>query len=198
MIYMIDKYWDSFYTQEHTRNPSPFAEWCVEGPFSPLPSDAVIMDVGCGNGRDSVFLASNLFRVISMDICQQALDSIPAVPGVLPLRRGMEDLPPFPCHAVYSRFSLHSIPEEAQADFLDSASAALRRYNGLLCIEARSDKGSFQGDHYRRFLNKDSLAKSVELKGFDILTLEEGTGMAEYKGEDPVVIRLVARSNQES
>ena len=92
---------------------------------------------------------------------------------------------------VYSRFSLHSITEQEQTRVLDWAKKSLNP-GGLLCIEVRSDKDSFEGDHYRRFINFDKIKREVLSRGFQIEFSNEGTGFAVFKDEDPMIIRLIA------
>ena len=48
--------------------------------------------------------------------------------------------------------------------------------------------------HYRRFQNAEELRDSLDsTHGFEVLHSEEGTGLSPYKGEDPVLCRVVAR-----
>ena len=48
--------------------------------------------------------------------------------------------------------------------------------------------------HYRRFQNAEEFRDSlVSTHGFEVLHFEEGTGLSPYKGEDPVLCRVVAR-----
>lgn len=46
--------------------------------------------------------------------------------------------------------------------------------------------------HYRRFIVRDDLIQSLQTIGFSIDDAVESTGLAPYKNEDPVVIRIRA------
>ena len=50
-------------------------------------------------------------------------------------------------------------------------------------------------DHYRRFINKDIFLNFLLKKNFKIIKIIEKKGLAKYKKDNPVVCRLIARSN---
>jgi tellurite methyltransferase len=112
----------------------------------------------------------------------------------------------FSVGCIYSRFTIHSVKEK-------QASAAFRwafkhlNQGGLLCVETRSVKDSLCGvgtqvegernawieDHYRRFSVKDEVLKELGTLGFAIDFVQEDTGLAVYKEEDPCMLRVFAR-----
>ena len=50
-------------------------------------------------------------------------------------------------------------------------------------------------DHYRRFIDKDILLNFFLKKNFKILKVIEKSGLAKYKKENPVVCRMIVKSN---
>lgn len=64
------------FTAMHTTKPSQavpaFADFLVQCGYQPAQTH--IMDIGCGKGRNSVYLASRGFNVIATDFSQKALD----------------------------------------------------------------------------------------------------------------------------
>ena len=51
---MNKEYWETFYAQNSEPfKPSSFANFCLKY----MPDEATILDVACGNGRDSIFFA---------------------------------------------------------------------------------------------------------------------------------------------
>jgi len=49
------------------------------------------------------------------------------------------------------------------------------------------------GNHFRRFQNAAEFGRRLSSEyGFSILHEEEGTGLSPYRGEDPVLYRVVA------
>ena len=66
----IKDYWSRFYAYAHTILPSPFAaSIAIE-----LTEPRYIVDLGCGNGRDSVFFAELGHRVVGLDFSGKAID----------------------------------------------------------------------------------------------------------------------------
>ena len=105
---------------------------------------------------------------------------------------------------IYSRFTLHSVNLEQEIRTLKWAYRALKE-RGLFYIEIRSihdelfGKGealtdnSFVTDHYRRFVEFDSFVSRLESAGFKVLYKLQSKGLAVYKSEDPIVIRVVVQ-----
>ena len=198
-------YWESYY-QKH-RNPgppSPFANFVR--PF--LTPGKRLAELGCGNGRDSSFFASEQgVNVTSFDQCQEELDylnqryadspNLKFVAGDMGKLASLTGL-----DYVYSRFSIHSIDRETEAKVLRWAYDNLSE-NGLFFIEVRSvndelcgqgeqvGENEFVTDHYRRFVVKEELEAAAAQAGFRQLYSLESQGLAVYKDEDPAVIRLI-------
>ncbi|MDA3854036.1 MAG: methyltransferase domain-containing protein, partial [Bacteroidales bacterium] len=109
---------------------------------------------------------------------------------------------------IYSRFTIHSINYEQEKNTMDWVKRHLNP-GGLLLLEVRSIKDElFQEgtivedqdnakitDHYRRFIRFDRLKQDIEKLGFDIIFSQESQGLAPYKDEDPMVIRIIAKKN---
>ncbi|MDE0056305.1 MAG: LicD family protein, partial [Gammaproteobacteria bacterium] len=66
----IKDYWSRFYAYAHTTLPSAFAAAvAIE-----LTEPGYVVDLGCGNGRDSVFFAQLGHSVIGLDVSGKAID----------------------------------------------------------------------------------------------------------------------------
>lgn len=48
-------------------------------------------------------------------------------------------------------------------------------------------------DHYRRFLSLSNTTEKLKSINFSILYQIESTGLAKYKDEDPMIIRIIAQ-----
>ena len=93
---------------------------------------------------------------------------------------------------IYSRFTLHSITDDQRLKFLSS----IKKSGTYLCIEARSDKdiNNFRehgDDHYRNFINFESLTTTLKELKFNILFSKEDNGFAPYKNENPLCVRFI-------
>lgn len=208
-----DEYWNQFYSHAHAglEAPSSFAVQVGDQ----LTAGAHVFELGCGNGRDALYFASRGLKVTACDRSSVAVTAL-AQRGDLTrfahrpefLTADFQELAER-CAAltpdvVYSRFTLHAVPPAVQTAALRWSRGALRP-RGRLFIEARSVAGSLYGKgipverdaflhdgHYRRFLRLDELTEELEGLGFAITSASEGAGVAIYRDDDPVVIRITA------
>jgi len=201
------EYWAQYYKKKVTvNNPSPFAEYCL----SKFISGNKLLEIGCGNGRDAKYFSENGINVVALDksegaieICKQGdhADTLKYVccetSDVQKYQSGKYDY-------IYSRFSLHAMTETEELSSLKSAFELLKS-NGNLFIECRSIKDSYalKGEvlspteridgHYRRFIDLMSLEEKLKRVGFIITESVESNGLAVFKDEDPIVIRIIAK-----
>jgi len=200
-------HWQTFYsTVKGSFDPTAFARAVADQ----MPHPGRLLEVGCGNGRDSVFFALRGHAVTAIDVsasaialCQSAHDGVSAEF----LQGSLSDLldriqPEF--DAVYSRFCLHAMTRIEEHAMLRGV-AGLLKPGGTLFVECRSinDPLARQGEvispterihgHYRRFIVMDELVESVETAGLRVRERIESQGLARFGDEDPVVIRLVAQ-----
>ncbi len=170
-----------------------------------------LIELGCGNGRDSLFFAKNGINVTGIDASETAIDEL----------RNMVELDNciFICddfvnaEAIYqiqydycySRFTLHAINEQQEEQILLKAFGMIKE-NGFLFIEARSvhdgkygigqevEKNAYICDgHYRRFINLTELVLKLEKIGFTVVEQGESGDYAPMKGENAVCVRIVAQ-----
>ena len=96
----------------------------------------------------------------------------------------------------YLRFFLHSIPEDVQ-ETLMGAIRDHARPGDFLCAEFRTDETPTRR---RCTASTTAVSRTATCSvsawptdfGFTVLHEEEGTGLSPYKGEDPVLYRVVA------
>jgi tetratricopeptide (TPR) repeat protein/SAM-dependent methyltransferase len=204
-------YWRQFYRDHQIEGGSSFANFV----FQRFPEPRQVIELGCGTGRDSVFLAGRGHRVVAADRSPEAIErgrearAHAAVDGLdfavvdasdraqlasfltgIPAAAGAELL-------VYLRFFLHSIPEAVE-DIIFGALTDLLPAGFRVCAEFRTAEDERRakvfGDHYRRYLDEEAfVTKLSERWGFEIEHLEAGTGLSPYQGEDPHLARVIAR-----
>lgn len=206
---MDKNYWNEFYKQlELIEKESLFARFVL--PY--LKEKDKVMDLGCGNGRDSMFFYQNGMEVTAMDASEVAIEGLEKKFGdAITLLNGdfVEGIGSykefFDC--LYSRFTIHSITSKQQEALLENAAAAVKK-DGLFCIEVRSVKDEIYGkgqkvegerdayiydNHYRRFIVLSELQEELEKSGFDVFYARESDEFAPWKQEKPIVIRILAR-----
>ena len=193
----MDKaYWNTFYNNNSTlaslNNCSAFCLFVMDY-ISDIPSIKTVLDAGCGNGRDSYMLCTR-YDVVGVD----NNGFIPSLEGSDISTLQFSNCDFVSCDKenfdmVYSRFTLHSISDQDHIAFIRSIRPA-----SYLCIEMRSsldaDKTHHHGDsHYRNYVDLGSFVKLLTDNNYEILYVKEGQGMAIYKDENPVCIRIICR-----
>ena len=64
------KYWNQFYKKESIRHESTFARFTLKKINI---KKSRVLDIGCGNGRDSYFFNKKGFKVTGIDISKKAI-----------------------------------------------------------------------------------------------------------------------------
>ena len=209
---MDKEYWEAYYTEHRVPGePSLFAEH-VANQLDRVDAPISLIELGCGNGRDSVFFHRQNLDVTAVDQVQQQIDYLhDEYGGVDRLRFKCADFTDLgrdsEYDVVYSRFTLHSISRGEQANVLRWAYEQLRE-GGRLYIEVRGkgnelyergeavpgepDAFVYEG-HYRRFLDFGKLLEQLRGLGFEIASAEEAKGFAPYQDTDYVFVRVTAR-----
>lgn len=175
---MNEKYWKQFYNKKVApEEPSSFAQFCLDF----IPNKYKVVDVGCGNGRDTKFFLSKGFDSIGIDREAPPEDNFY-------LGDFLDYIPVKEKAVYYSRFFLHSISDRDILQFIDKA-------NGYFMAECRAegDKPLLYPDHKRNLINSDWLLLNLLTKGFKILYFQKSFGLAPYNGEDPLIIRVIAK-----
>jgi hypothetical protein len=206
-------YWANFYAHAEYDTGSTFFEKVNAAEGMP---DTVI-DLGCGDGRDSYAFGKAGRTVIGLDrshigvrhATQKAHDlghgatvSFSAcdvgdaahLQAILTDAIAKADGGPV---VFYARFFLHSIPEDVQATMMRTI-RDVARPGDYFAAEFRTDKdeknAKVHTKHYRRFQNGPAFGVALDREyGFSVLEEQEGTGLSPYKGENPELYRVIAR-----
>jgi SAM-dependent methyltransferase len=201
----VSKIWDEVYSNDSAffgEEPSDFAQKC----YSDFKRYDVkrLLELGCGQGRDSIFFASNGLDVYAVDSSKVAIENIKQkmrgkniclhlshfeVRQTLPFDSSHFD-------AVYSHmfYNMRFIDEELK--FLFKESRRVLKNNGLLYFSVRSDKDVLYNKGKKiecniyeingfqiRFFTKPQI-KSFLSNHFEIKKIEESY-------EEPVSLYLV-------
>ena len=184
------KYWNNFYKKFKKQDCSEFCKFVIDY-FKDQNTIKNVMDVGCGNGRDSYVLANN-YQVTGVDNCGITVDEKENFcfknEDFITVNKTGYDI-------IYSRFTFHSITNDDHIVFLNSIKSG-----SYLAIETRSIKSSrvvehYGKDHYRNYTDLIYLLNILKNNNFETLYVLESNGIAVYQEEDPVCIRVIAKKN---
>lgn len=203
-------YWNAYYASLGATRvpPSQFATFALG---ETADHDAVL-DIGCGNGRDSMFFGLYGKRVLGVDGSEAAIAACEAQAAALGLAHvsfavadvGTDALAgaaaAFLTAAqkplIYARFFIHAIPEKDEVAML--AFVARHIGEGSMAVEFRTQRdealNKVTPGHYRRFVDPIGFARRAGEAGLAVTYLAEGFGMAKYKADDAYVARLHLRS----
>jgi SAM-dependent methyltransferase len=212
LSYGDEVYWANFYARSEAAPPSSFAELALAR--ADLPS--TVIDIGCGDGRDSLAFASSGRTVLGLDRAENAVrraaeraDELGVADRASFTACDLTDAPALREHVssalakaegpavFYLRFLLHAISAEAQSALLRTLSEVARP-GDLLMAELRTDKDEALpkafGKHFRRFQDGPALSAALrEEYGFEVVDDQQGTGLAPFRNEDPQLYRVLAR-----
>lgn len=201
-------YWNKFYNNDNlTNEPSLFA--CEIGKY--IKSGKKLVELGCGNGRDSIYFNSLGLQVDAVDISDRTIDKLKnkhlnnkninfICDDFIEYIRNTNIYSDY----IYSRFTLHSITDDQQSTLLENVYTNLKE-KGKFFIEVRSILDDIYGlgvevgrnafiyeKHYRRFIVKKELEKELVTIGFKIISSEEKNGFAPFGDKDPIILRIIA------
>lgn len=206
---MDKEYWKRIYMQQNEEHqPSLFAKHIAE---TYGVESRKLIELGCGNGRDSIFFARMGADVTAIDQCENAVTFMQPLigKGIWFECRDFTKMSDYSSlfDIVYSRFTLHSISAQEEKQVVEWAHRNLEN-GGLFCIEVRGQKNEIYrlgepvdsepdafvyNNHYRRFLNFDSFCEELRNHGFEIVYAAEQKGFAPYNGTDETYIRVIAQ-----
>lgn len=197
---MINKeYWENFYKLNIAPDTeSDFARFVnnyIEAEKKKV-EGVKLIDVACGNGRDSFFFAKKGIDTTGIDISVAPNAEYPSFE-----RADILDYDYNGYNLIYMRFIVHALKESELDSLLKRIS--LIKNEVTIFIETRSSKGvtderksetffksSIGEKHFRMLYSEPYLTRKLEAY-FTIEQVVEDTGLSIYKGEDPVCIRYV-------
>ena len=206
------KYWTEYYSKNSKPTAaSTFAEFILPK----LDSNKNLIELGCGNARDSIYFAQNNLNVLAVDQVQEEIDYLTENHNEENILFVCDDFTNLANTShdiinetdfdyIYSRFTFHSINEAKEDRTLDWIGDNLDK-GGCFLLEARSlnDPMFKQGKslsetenyttHYRRYMNLDKIIEKLESRNFEIIYHVEDNNLAVYKDDNPYVIRIIAK-----
>jgi adenylylsulfate kinase-like enzyme/SAM-dependent methyltransferase len=201
-------YWNAYYESKPNIEQSSLFAVAIG---SQLKKSCTILDLGCGNGRDSLYFYKLGLNVTAIDSSDLIIRGLQEQYNKGNLCFICDD---FVCSSMiyagqydycYSRFSLHAINEEQEDEVIANVYKVLKE-GGKFFLEVRSvnddlyGKGKkvgnnsyFYDGHFRRFLKCDELENKMLAVGFKIEYSKEQRGFSPFGKDDPPIIRMILK-----
>ena len=200
------KYWDKYYKDlKGVLKPTAFSKKCEKILKN---YEGALFDIGCGNGRDTVYFNNRGFNCIGIDQSSTVIKLN---------RKRFKKYKNFFLKAnfvnysyqkldtkfsIYSRFTFHTINKKQEKILIKKINNSKNLeylfievrtiYDELFGKGKKIGKNEFVTSHYRRFINPPELKKEIKKK-FKILEYKVSKGFAIYKKENPKVLRIIAK-----
>lgn len=204
---MDKEYWTEYYKKNLAPVlPTKFAQDILPE----LQKGKNILDIGCGNGRDSIYFSQNDISVTAIDQAESMIKKLKndyEGSGITFIANDFIEENDFETGSfdyLYSRFTIHAITEDEEIRLIKKAYKILKK-DGMFFIEVRSIHDELFGkgqkvarnafiydNHFRRFVKLEEIINHLEAEGFEILEKEQGRDFAAFKEENPIVIRIKA------
>lgn len=201
----LSKYWDAKWSDYTEQEPNAFAKKLVEMYARSDKKD--LLDLGCGDGRDTRYFIKNGFNVSCIDIASKSIEKIKQEFGnkvnatcqdIQNLQFSNESF-----DIIYSHLTLHYFNDEDTTKAFDKIYNLLRK-GGIFFVKCKSDKDRLCNDsqgekiaeniyfkgHVRHFFSLDYLKS--KLNKFDIIEIEEEEH-AKYNGWDSSFVYAVVK-----
>ena len=206
MSQKVTRYWNQFYKNINlTLKHTSFAKFAYDRVKH---KKFIIYDVGCGNGRDTIFFNKKKIKCFGLDKSSIATKKIGRKFKKFKNLFLNKNFCTFfnkqidKDFVIYSRFTLHTINYIDEKKFL----ANLKKQKKLkfIFIETRTLKDDFYGlgkkvgthefisSHYRRFIDPADIKKKLR-KFSQIIYFKEAKNFAKFKNENPWILRIVAK-----
>lgn len=179
---MSKEHWKSFYSNnEITTKPSSFVKFFTKYINKHNINTITVVDLGCGNGRDTYYLQSDFW---TWGIDQYAPKKLGFVRKNI--MKQLNFISTF--DIVYSRFFLHTLNNRNIKKLIK-----VTKNYFVAETRAKGDIPTLYTNHKRYFTDPKWLIKTLLNNNFEILYFKEDYNLAKYKKENPLIIRVIAK-----
>jgi len=173
------------------------------------PKHKTLLDLGCGNGRDSLYFAHKGLQVTATDWSKSGLDQLQKlvkqkkIANLDIIQQDISQLTfrPNTFDVIYAHLSLHYFDDKTTKNIFNKLYSMLKK-DGLLFIKCKSTDDALYGrgrkleenmytfhDHIRHFFDKDYM--SVLLAKFHIIKVRRSSSF--YHSYKPSFIEAIAK-----
>jgi 2-polyprenyl-3-methyl-5-hydroxy-6-metoxy-1,4-benzoquinol methylase len=207
---ILTKYWDRFYKNALIKKESNFANFVYKKMKN---KKGTLLDIGCGNGRDSFFFHKKGFKVTGIDISKKAIqkNSQNKIKNIYFKKfdigknkiRNKYDM-------IYCRFILHAI-DEALENKLITLIKLSKKSGTLVFFEFRNNKDKifkkfkkklhntvyeYEKGHFRRIISSKIFRKKfIDKTKCKIIYEKSGINLSIFKNDNPNLSRMIFKFN---
>jgi ubiquinone/menaquinone biosynthesis C-methylase UbiE len=196
------EYWDNFYNKFNTCVESGFARFVYKD-ISKL-KNVKLLDVACGNGRDTFYFRKNGIEAEGIDISRTAIKKNKLISDFFHKKDVCKTnfFVRKKYNVIYARFFLHAINEKQENIFFQNLKKMANK-NSKIFLEFRTDKDPLINKgrkisknerlytHYRRFINVNTFKKKISKNKFKILKIMSSFNFALFKNQRPNICRAI-------
>ena len=212
----INHYWNAYYKSEKKKltslKPSSFA---VLFKKKYLNRSANLLEIGCGNGRDTFFFNNKVNSIVALDSSAEAIYRNKKIAKINKMKikfinKNFESInynKLKEINSVYARFFLHTINVKQENNLIKVFKIISKKEsNTIFAMEFRTTKDSLKEngkkisnnerftDHYRRFVDVKKLHNKLKRNNFKIIYLRVGVNLSKTRSENPHLCRIVFKN----
>ena len=191
-----ETYWKKRVERKEKREPTAFAKKCAV--FLKNKPCKTVLDLGCGDGRDTIFFAKQGYDVTALDVSPIALEILrkkiqeEEIKNIKIIEQSLQSLQFLQnsFDAIYAHLSLHYFPDKETREIFKKLHETLKE-SGFLFIKCKSTedeefgKGKMleknvyvhEGNYIRHFFDEEYMRE--KLKKFKLIKIEKTKGTYE-------------------
>ena len=203
MINKRNSYWNKFYKtkkiKEKINFPSQFSIFTLSYDLN----KNILIEFGCGNGRDAFHMSNHYKKIIAYDLSKSAIfDNIRKFRNIKNVNFNITDVTKdFDTRylkklkkTIYARFFIHSLKNDEIKIFIKLLSRILNK-NEKVFLEYRTHldkkKKKVFKKHFRNYLNPKKIIRFFTKEKFVNIYSKSSCGFAIFNEEDPHVARQI-------
>ena len=200
---MKHNYWNFFYKNKNINNKLNFPSQFSIFTLSKDVEKNILIELGCGNGRDACYMAKYYNKIIAIDSSKIAIkDNIKEFKNIKNLvflrenltRKITLEIPNKEKKTVYARFFFHTLKNKEILAIVNKLSSLLNK-NEKVFLEYRThlDKKTKKifKKHFRNYIDPKKMVKIFKKENFINIYSNSSYGYALFGNEDPHIARQI-------
>jgi len=200
------KYWNQFYKKNSINHESSFARFTLKKIKT---NNSKVLDIGCGNGRDSYFFNKKGFKVTGIDISQKAIqkNSKVLVKNLTFKKFDIDkDEIKNKYDIIYCRFFVHTVSELLESKLIKLIKKSknegtlvffeFRNYKDKLFADFKATDHNkiieFEKGHFRRIIDPKIFQKKfISATKSKLVYQKSGINLSIVKNDNPNLSRMI-------